>query len=284
MGLKSVLVLEAHVGKACLWPHAFSFAQSLFCSVEPLPLFPACQVEMSRLQRDFQTAEIMGLSLREQLAARETELKELSSKHKELQAEQAAASAALLESQASLNGLQLRHENMQASNAEQVAKLQAALQKEHVQLADVRRELGEMRAERMALERSLNESSARETAVTAQLKQLASAHEQQTSKLRQETETRRNADDELQALRAGLQVGAGGWAQVSGRCRKFTSRAPATSCKWFRPAGHSRQGQGQFAIWCARSKIRASHSQDVLLPVSEFVCLPGWHAGDPAAP
>lgn len=43
--------------------------------------------------------------------------------------------------------------------------------------------------------------------MTAQLKQLAGAHEQQTGKLRQETDARRNADDELAAIRAGLQVG-----------------------------------------------------------------------------
>lgn len=48
------------------------------------------QVEVKRAQRDFQTAEVLGLSLREQLTAREGELRELGSRHSALQAEQAS--------------------------------------------------------------------------------------------------------------------------------------------------------------------------------------------------
>ena len=48
------------------------------------------QVEAKRAQRDFQTAEVLGLSLREQLTARESELRELGSRHSALQTEQAS--------------------------------------------------------------------------------------------------------------------------------------------------------------------------------------------------
>lgn len=175
----------------------------------PFPWRPAMpQVEGQQLRRDYQTTEIMGLSLRERLAGREGELQELSARHQQLQAEQAATSAALLESQSSLSGLQTQHESLQASAAQQAAKLQAELSEEHACLADVRRELVETQAERAALGTALQEAGSRETTLTAQLKQLAGAHEQQTAKLRQETNSRRTSNDELQALRAGLQVGS----------------------------------------------------------------------------
>ncbi|KAL4458548.1 hypothetical protein ABPG75_013413 [Micractinium tetrahymenae] len=164
------------------------------------------EVEGQQLQRDYQTSEIMGLSLRERLAAWEGELQELSARHQQLQAEQATASAALLESQASLSGLQLQHESLQASAAQRAARLETELAGERASLADVRHELAETLAERAALDKALQEAGSRETSLTAQLKQLAGAHEQQMAKLRQETDGRRTLDDELQALRAGLQV------------------------------------------------------------------------------
>lgn len=164
-------------------------------------------MEGQQLRRDHQTSEIVGLGLRERLAAGEGELQELSARHRQLQAEQAAASAALLHSQAALSGLQLQHESLQADAAQQDARLQAELAEERASLVDVRRKLADVLAERAALDQSLQDAGSRETAVTAQLKQLACAHEKQTAKLRQETDSRRNSDDELQALRAGLQVG-----------------------------------------------------------------------------
>lgn len=167
---------------------------------------PLPQVELSRVQRDFQAAEIMAMGFKEQLATRTGELSDLTSRHAALQQEAGAASAQLLESQASLSGLQLRHEGLQQSAQQRAAKLEGELAAERATLADVRHELAETQAERSTLDRSLHEASARETAVTAQLKQLASAHEQQTSKLRHETDARRTVDDELQAVRAGLQV------------------------------------------------------------------------------
>ena len=148
----------------------------------------------------------MGLGLREQLAAREAELAELTSRHSALQAEQAAAAAQLLDSQASLAGLQVRHESLQATSGERVQQLEAALGEERGALADTRGQLAEVQAERQALERGLQETASREAALAAQLRQLAGAHEQQSAKLRQEADARRNGDNELQAVRAGLQV------------------------------------------------------------------------------
>ena len=176
------------------------------CWVLPLRLRLGLQVEVKRAQRDFQTAEIMGLSMREQLGAREAELSELTSRHSQLQQEQLAAASQLLESQSSLGGLQLLHEGLQASSAERVQQLEGALEAERAALADTQRQLAAVQAEALASQRGLQETAARETAVTAQLRQLAGAHEQQTSKLRQETDARRNGEDELQAIRAGLQV------------------------------------------------------------------------------
>lgn len=190
---------------------------------------------------DFQTAEVLGMSLREQLSAREAELQELSSRHSALQAEQvgchlgwmgkrarcllqpvqkaqytehpilasclqAVTSGALQEAQASLSALQQQHERLQASSTQQAAQQDAALAAEHEELAEAQRQLAATAAERQVLQKGLEEATAREAAVTAQLKQLAGAHEQQTGKLRQETDARRNADDELAAIRAGLQV------------------------------------------------------------------------------
>ena len=72
------------------------------CGGLPLHLSIWLQVEAKRAQRDYQTAEIMGLSLREQLGTREAELSELTSRHSQLQQEQLAAASQLLESQASV--------------------------------------------------------------------------------------------------------------------------------------------------------------------------------------
>ena len=186
------------------------------------------QVETKRAQHDFQAAEIMGLSLRERLGAREAELSELSSRHGQLQQEQLAAASQLLESQASLGGLQLLHEGLQTSSTERAQQLECALEAERAALADTQRQLAAVQAQAQASERGLQEASARETAVTAQLRQLAGAHEQQTSKLRQETDARRNGDDELQAIRAGLQVCAE-LLQVPARWRPVPA-ADALAC------------------------------------------------------
>ncbi|PRW59673.1 early endosome antigen 1 isoform X2 [Chlorella sorokiniana] len=164
------------------------------------------EVEAQRSLHDFRTAEVLGMSLREQLAAREAELRELDSRHSALQAEQAATSAALQEAQASLSALRQQHEGLQASSSQQAAQQDAALAAEQEALAEAQHHLAATEAERQALQKGLEEATAREVAVTAQLKQLAGAHEQQTGKLRQETDARRNADDELAAIRAGLQV------------------------------------------------------------------------------
>lgn len=198
------------------------------CGGLPLHLSIWLQVEAKRAQRDYQTAEIMGLSLREQLGTREAELSELTSRHSQLQQEQLAAASQLLESQASLGGLQLLHEGLQASTAERVQQLEGALEAESAALADAQRQLAAVQAAAQASERGLQETAARETAVTAQLRQLAGAHEQQTSKLRQETDARRNGDDELQAIRAGLQVCAE-LLQVPARWRPVPA-ADALAC------------------------------------------------------
>lgn len=47
-------------------------------------------MEAKRALHDFQTAEVLGMSLREQLAAREAELRELGGRHSALQTEQAS--------------------------------------------------------------------------------------------------------------------------------------------------------------------------------------------------
>ena len=49
------------------------------------------QVEAKRALHDFQTAEVLGMSLREQLGAREADLHELGSRHSVLQAEQVSS-------------------------------------------------------------------------------------------------------------------------------------------------------------------------------------------------
>lgn len=116
-------------------------------------------------------------------------------------------SASLQEAQESLSALQQQHEGLQASSSQQAAQQGAALEAEHEALSKVQRLLAASETERQTLRRDLEEATAREVAVTAQLKQLAGAHEQQTGKLRQETDARRAADDELAAVRAGLQVG-----------------------------------------------------------------------------
>lgn len=174
-----------------------------------LPSTVCPQVEVQRAQREHQTSEIMSLSLREQLAARQAELGELSTRHAALQAEAATASIALLESQASLAGLQMQHEGLQASATERAAQLEEVLADKCAELAEAERQVAATEEARATLDKGLQETAAREAAVAVQLKQLAGAHEQQMSKLRQEAEARRTADDELAAVRAGLQVRGG---------------------------------------------------------------------------
>lgn len=171
----------------------------------PAPPVPT-QVELKRVQRELQASEILGLGLREQLAARGAELGELSAAHAALQAEAATASLALLESQASLSGLQQQHQGLQATAAERAAELETALAGKSAALEEAQGRAQAAEAAHAASERAAAEAAQREAAVASQLRQLAGAHEQQMTRLRQESEARRAADDELAAVRAGLQV------------------------------------------------------------------------------
>lgn len=174
-----------------------------------------------RAQRDFQTAEVLGMSLREQLAAREGELAQLAQRHSELQAEQAGTRAVMRETQASLAELQAQHTSLQASSSEAVQQADSALTAERAALADARRLLACSEEQRLSLEQTLQGTAVREAAVTSQLAQLARAHEQQTGELQQEAGARRCADDELEAIRAGLQVrGVAGRVQQDGNPAK----------------------------------------------------------------
>ena len=179
-------------------------------STDITPPSPATmlQVEAQRAQHDLQAAELLGRSLREQLAARDCELGELAELHDALQAEHLAASSALAESQASLTSLQARHDGLAASSAERAQHLESSLLAEQGALSEARRELAAARGEGQALQRELAEATAREGAVASQIRQLAGAHEAMAGKLRREVDARRGGDDELQAVRAGLQASA----------------------------------------------------------------------------
>lgn len=184
-----------------------------------LPSPSAAQVEVKRAQRDFQTTEVLGLSLREQLASRSAELAQLTQRHGAVQAELAAASTQLLDSQTALADLQKRHTSLQAGSTERTARLEAALAADRAALADAQGQLAAAEARCAALDQSLQQSTASEAALTAQLKQLGQAHEEQSGRLRQEADARRDADDELAAVRAGLQVrllGCWGGAEAAG--------------------------------------------------------------------
>lgn len=84
----------------------------------------ALQVDVKRTQRDLQQAEILGMSLKEQLAARNAELAQLRSEHGELQQRHAATGAELEATLGELGALRREHEVSQRAAAEARADMQ----------------------------------------------------------------------------------------------------------------------------------------------------------------
>ena len=84
----------------------------------------AAQVELKLAVRNFQTSDILGMSLKEQLAARTAEMAEQRAQHDALVQAHSAATAELHVTQASLANLQQQHEALQQASATKQEELQ----------------------------------------------------------------------------------------------------------------------------------------------------------------
>lgn len=96
----------------------------LFAPCQQPPHNRALQVDVKRTQRDLQQAEILGMSLKGQLAARNAELAQLRSEHGELQQRHAAMGAELEGALGELGALRREHEVSQRAAAEARADMQ----------------------------------------------------------------------------------------------------------------------------------------------------------------
>ena len=164
------------------------------------------EVETKRAQRDLQTSEIMCVSVKEQLQARSAEVAQLAAEARQAQARQAALAAELAAATAALHKLESDHGSLAQHSAEEQERLEQQVAGLQTALKDWQLQVAAGQEERQALEGRLKESAAKESVTLGELRQLSAAHEQQAGRLRQEVDQRRTLEDEVQALRAGLQV------------------------------------------------------------------------------
>lgn len=92
-----------------------------------MPLRPPLQVDLRRAQRDFQASEILGMSLKEQLQARGTELAQLKGEHEDLRQRHATTQAELADATSALAARERDLDVLQRSSAESKSDLQGCV-------------------------------------------------------------------------------------------------------------------------------------------------------------